>query len=151
MNQIFTMFLSITLFLPQFFSDHWSFILTKYSLERNSKDRCYFLSLWPTFYYFQRSLVLFFFSGGNIAFFFSFLTWTLLAKTTLICSSVPYSRSVSTDRISIYTERVWLPLTKAKQTVVPVPQKAFPPPLPEFSIFCNFIHFSPNLLLSRGR
>lgn len=152
MNQIFPMFLSITLFLLQFFSNHWSFILTKYSLERNRKDRCYFLSLWPTFYYFQRSLVFFFFFRGEYCIFFLILTWTLLAEMMLICSSVPYLHSVSTDRISIYTERVWLPLARAKQTVDPVPQKAFSPPLPEFSIFYNFIHFSPNLLLlSSGR
>lgn len=39
MNQISTMFLSITLFLLHLFSYHWNFILTKYSLERNSKGR----------------------------------------------------------------------------------------------------------------
>lgn len=153
MNQTFMMFLSITLFLLQLFSDHWSFMLTKYSLERNSKDKCYFQSLWPTFYYFQRSLVFFSFIMEEYCMFFWFLIWTLLAETMLSCSSVPHLHSVSTDRISIYTERASLvPTARAKKTVAPVLQKVFSPPLHGFSFFSNFIHSSPNLLLlSSGR
>lgn len=146
MNQISTTFLSIALFLLQLFSYHWSFILTKYSLERNSKDRCYSLALWPTFCYLQRSLgLLHFFCISHVI----TIGWNDAGLLKCHIFALCEHRQEYLSNHSLY--RKSKPSFRLSEWQFLYLRKHFSPPLHRFSFLYYFIHLFPKLLLLSSR